>query len=276
MGDMDQLILVRLHLAGGLLSLTEFIDGRGKMMSITMLKMAAVIGVAAVVAGCASKPRPQAEIQAQYPRKVTLHTRDSIRNASRDGRPFAVISAQTPGSDTWELISVTTTFPQVAVWQEVFLVSDDLTKWETTVPRQKDCSKPSAGYSICGSTLAKKDLLGNTNYDAEAVIRAVNSIPDVQAKPVMQRYLEAEDVAQIAIYEQKSKEQAECYRLHDAGTREIEAAGGKAMSAAIAGKPLTPDDLIAIRRVQSRMSSSSACGFNVQPPKKRASAVSAK
>lgn len=246
------------------------------MRSPKILKTAATIGTVAVLAGCAApKSKSQAEIQAQYPRKVTLHTQDSIRNASRGGRPFALISAQT-GSDTWKLISVTTKFPQVTAGQEVFLVSDDLTRWEATIPRLKDCSKPGAGYSVCGSTLVKKDRLGNANYDAEAVIQAVNSIPEAQAKAVMLRYLEAEDAAQLAIYEQKSKEQAECYRLHDVGTREIEAAGGKAMAAAIAGKPLTNDDLIAIRRVQQHMSASSSCGFNVQPPKKRANAVSAK
>lgn len=246
------------------------------MSGINFLKAAAVIGVAAVVAGCAtSKPRTQAEIQAQYPRKVTLHTKESLQLVGDSERAFALIGKK-DGSDQWELIRVSTFFPEMRAGQEVFRVSDDLRFWEATIPRLKDCSKPGRGYSVCASTLVKKDWLGYANYDTEAVLKAVNSIPDEPAKAMMRRYLEVEDATQLAIYEQKNKEQTECYRLHDAGTREIEVAGGKAMAAAIAGKPLTPDDLIAIRRAQSRMSSSSACGFSAQPPKKRASAVSAK
>ena len=99
------------------------------------------------------------------------------------------------------------------------MVSDDLARWEATIPRQKDCSKAGAGYSVCGSTLAKKDWLGSANYDADAVNRAVNSIPEAQAKPVIQRYLEAEDAAAMSVYEEKAKAQSECYANHDARTR---------------------------------------------------------
>jgi len=247
------------------------------MRNIKMGKTAALIGAAVMLVGCgAHQPKKsQAEIQAQYPRKVTLHTKESLQLVGDSERAFALISKK-DGSDQWELIRVSTFFPEMRAGQEVFRVSDDLRSWEATIPRLKDCSKPGRGYSVCASTLAKKDWLGYANYDTEAVLKAVNSIPDEPAKAMMRRYLEVEDATQLAIYEQKSKEQAECYRLHDAGTREIEATGGKAMAAAIAGKPLTNEDMVAIRRVQSRMSSSSACGFSAQPPKKRASAVSAK
>jgi len=246
------------------------------MSGIKFLKMTTLVVAALVAAGCGTtQPMSQAEPQAQYPRKVTLHTQDSLRNAWDAGKAFALIGKATSG-ESWELLSVTTKFPPVGAGQEVLLVSDDLTTWETTTPRLRDCSKSGTRYSVCGSTLATKDWLGYANYDSEAVIRAVNSIPDAQAKPIMQRYLEAEDAAQLAIYEEKSKQQAECYRSHDARTREIEEAGGKAMSAAIAGKPLDNAEMAAIRRAQLRMSASSSCGYNIQPPKKRASVLSAK
>lgn len=234
------------------------------------MKAAAAIGSAAVIAGCVTTTsKSQAEIQAQYPRKVTFHTSESIQRAAQSERAFALISKR-DGSDSWELISVTTRFPKTAAGQEVFRVSDDLLAWEIVVPRVKDCSKHDARYSVCYSQLATKDWLGYANYDTEAAIKAVNSIPEVQATAVMQHYLEAEDASAMSIYEAKRKQQAECYRQHDAGTHEIEAAGGKAMSAAIAGKLLTNEEMAAIRRTQLRMSSSSVCGFNTQPPKKRA------
>lgn len=241
-------------------------------MSVTyFLKTTAVIGVAVFFAGCATpKPISQVEMQVQYPRKVTLHTQDSIRSASTEGKAFAVIG-QVNNGGVWELISAAAKPPRVVAGQDVFLVSDDLKTWETTIPRFKDCSKSSVGYSVCSSTLAQKDWLGYANYNAEAVVRAVNSIPDQQARAVMQQYLEEEDAVALSKYEEKRKAQAECYANHEASSREVEAAGGKAMASAIAGKPLKAEDMGAIRRVQQRMSASSVCGYNIQPPKKRAS-----
>ncbi|KOC20028.1 hypothetical protein GL58_11025 [Comamonas testosteroni] len=242
------------------------------MVSIKVLKAVAVIGVAAVVAGCAtSKAISQAEMQAQYVRKVTLHTKESIQSAAHPERAFALIGMK-EGSDQWELIRVSTRFPEMRTGQEVFRVSDDLKQWETVTPRLADCSKSSRSYSVCASTLTTKDWLGYANYDSEAVLKAVNSIPDEPAKAVMQSYLDAEDAAALSKYEEKREEQAACYASHDVGSREVEAAGGRAMAAAIAGKPLRPEEMAAIRRAQQRMSASSVCGFNIQPPKKRASA----
>ena len=208
-------------------------------------------------------------MQALSAREVKLHTQDSLRSASSYGKAFAVIGQVSEGV-VWKMISVSTNPPRVATGQEVFLVSDDLKVWESTIPRFQDCSKSSASYSVCSSTLAQKDWLGYANYKAEAVVSAVNSIPEEQARAVMQSYLEAEDAAALSTFQQKRKEQAECYAHHEASLREIEASGGKAMASAIAGKPLKPEDMAAIRRAQQRMSASSVCGYNVQPPKRRA------
>lgn len=242
-----------------------------KMSSVRFWHTTAVVAAGLVVAGCgATQPKVQSGIQEPLPRQVKLHTQDSLLRASREGRAFALIG-KAPSSDTWELISASAKFPAVSAGQEVLLVSDDLKRWETTTPRFQDCSKPSAGYSVCSSALAQKDWLGYANYNSDAVVRAVNSIPEYQAKTVMQSYLNAEDAAALSKYEEKRKEQTECYANHEADSREIETAGGKAMASAIAGKPLKPEEMAAIRRAQQRMSASSVCGYNVQPPKKRAS-----
>lgn len=246
------------------------------MTGIKILKMAAPIAAAAVLAGCAvPKSKTQVEIQAQYSRKVTLHTKESLQRVGDSERAFALIGKK-DGSDVWELLRVSALFPKMQAGQEVFRVSDDLSSWETTVPRLKDCSKPGPAYSVCASTLTTKDWLGYANYDTEAVLKAVNSIRDEPAQVMMRRYLDVVDANAKAVYEEKSKQQNECYADHNARTREIEEIAGKAMAKAIAGQPLDNTEMASIRRAQLRMSASGPCGFNVQPPQNRARAVSVK
>lgn len=246
------------------------------MRDLNFLRLIAVVGVAVAVGGCAttttSPAKSVSDLDAKHPRKVTLHTQDSLKSSFGAGKAFVLIR-QGSASELWEIVSVTTKPPRVGTGQEVFLVSDDLKNWETTIPRFQDCSKSKSAYSVCSSFLAHKDWLGYANYNAEAVVNAVNSISQDQAKAWMKSYLEAEDAATLATFQQKSKEQAECYASHEAGSREVESAGGKAMALAIAGKPLKPEDLAAIRRAQQRMSASNVCGYNVQPPKMRAALV---
>lgn len=59
------------------------------MTGIKILKMAAPIAAAAVLAGCAvPKSKTQVEIQAQYSRKVTLHTKESLQRVGDSERAF--------------------------------------------------------------------------------------------------------------------------------------------------------------------------------------------
>lgn len=241
------------------------------MRDLNLLKLLAAIGTVALVNGCATTSTPRTDLQVQSPRKIKLHTADSLRNAWDQGKAFAVIGQVNNGA-SWEMISLTTKPPRVATGQEVFLVSDDLKAWESTIPRFQDCSKARPAYSVCSSSLAQKDWLGYANYSAEEVVRAVNSIPDDQATAMMNQYLKAEDSAALAKYQEKKSEQAACYANHEAESREVELTGGKAMASAIAGKQLKPEEMAAIRRAQQRMPASSVCGYNIQPPKKRVSA----
>lgn len=229
----------------------------------------AIISLSAVVAtmGCTTTTPPAASSLAadQSTRKVQVNTARTIKDNWVRGRLFAVIG---PKGDSWELISVHTTYPARSKQQEVFLITRDLAAWETTIAPEKSCTDGETGYSVCTSSLAKRGFFGAKHYDATSVRKAVNSISEEQARVVIAAFIAAETASNRREEEEQAKRQAACYERHNARTREIEAAAGPAMAAAIAGKQLNLMEHTNILRAQQHVSANVACGLTYNPPQK--------
>lgn len=232
-----------------------------------LLKAMLVTGTALAVGGCSTAPSP-AEPGAHTGhsgRAVIVNTARSVRNNWGDGRLFALVESK---GDRWELIRVSASYPRREDQQEVFLVTRNLSHWETTISPEQLCKDGETGYSVCTSLLTKPGFFGVKRYDFAAVKQAIDSIPQPQAQAVVTQFTNAEAAATARRDEQQAKRWTACYESYKADTRVIEQAGGKAMAAAIAGEQLSPLDMIAIRRMQQRQSIESVCGFSPSSPRK--------
>ena len=261
-------------------------------MDIRLVKQASTIAVTVIttlLTGCAttsgnvsSKSVTQEE-QAHgsaTSRKITVHTEKTIKQNWGPNRLFALIE---PKGDNWELISVSKIYPARREQQEVFLITKDLSSWETTVANEKYCGKDaSVGYSVCTSSLAKRQIdsttiVGGTlaalmtgglslivpgksmQYDKDALSRAVMSIPEEQAKAVVAEYIAADAAKTQREIEEKAKRQKDCLESYNAGTQRLNEAAAQAQAAAQAGKQLSLSEQAIIANSQMRLSSFSAC-----------------
>lgn len=229
----------------------------------------AIISLCSVVAtiGCTTTTPPAGSSLAadQSTRKIKVNTARTIKDNWVRGRLFAVIG---PKGDSWELISVHTTYPARSNQQEVFLITRDLAAWETTIAPEKNCTDGETGYSVCTSVLAERGFFGAKHYNATSVRQAVKSISEEQARAVIAEFIATETASNRREEEEQAKRQAACYERHNARIREIEAAAGPAMAAAIAGKKLNLMERTNILRAQQVVSASVACGLTYNPPER--------
>lgn len=262
-------------------------------MSIPFVKYAPAIAVTTLVtlmAGCTttgggtsySPSAQQAEDRkAAASRKVTVNTAESIKKNWGASRLFALIE---PKGDEWVLVSVSEKYPVRKDQQEIFLVTRDLSLWETTIPNEKSCqTQDRAGYSVCSSVLARernisdpeigasalaasmtgKEAAGKSmHYDPEAVSRAVMSISEGQAKAVVATFFTAQAAEKKRkADEERAQRRADCVERYEAETRELNAAAARARAAMNAGKQLSLAERADIARAQTRMSAFSSCSF---------------
>lgn len=231
------------------------------------MKALLLMGVAASIAGCATAPLPAGTSAAagQSGRAVKVNTANSIRLNWGGGRLFALVESK---GDRWELVQLSESYPRREGQQEVFLVTRDLAKWETTIAPDKLCQDEETGYSVCTSLLSKPAFFGVKRYDFAAVKQAVNSIPEQQAQAIVAQFISAKAEAANRKYEQDLKRWTTCSQRYSADTNQIEQTASKARSAAIAGEQLSLVDMTAIRSAQQRQSIATVCGFTPQPPRK--------
>lgn len=238
-----------------------------KAKSVLLLKAMLIIGTVAIVTGCATAPLPAGTNAAasQSGRAVKVNTANSIRLNWGGGRLFALVESK---GDRWELVQLSESYPRREGQQEVFLVTRDLAKWETTIAPDKLCQDEETGYSVCTSLLSKPAFFGVKRYDFAAVKQAVNSIPEQQAQAIVAQFISAKAEAANRKYEQDLKRWTTCSQRYSADTNQIEQTASKARAAAIAGEQLSLVDMTAIRRAQQRQSIATVCGFTPQPPRK--------
>lgn len=263
-------------------------------MDIRLVKQASTIAVtvtATLLTGCAttsgnvsSKPvahQEQAK-ESVISRKITVHTEKTIKQNWGPNRLFALIE---PKGDRWELISVSTRYPARREQQEIFLITKDLSSWETTVANEKYCGKDdSVRYSVCTSALATQRIDSTTivggalaalmtggisliasgksmQYDKDALSRAVLSIPEEQATAVVTEYIAADSAKMQRESVEKAKLQKACLESYTAGTQHLNDAASRAQAAAQAGKQLGLSERAIIANSQMRLSSFSACPY---------------
>lgn len=261
-------------------------------MKIQLVRQASTIAaavIATLLAGCAttsqsvsSKSVAQQEQTngSASSRKITVHTGKTIKKNWGPDRLFALIE---PKGDRWELIGVSTTYPARKEQQEIFLITKDLSSWETTVANQKNCVKEdNVSYSVCTSVLATRRIDSATivggalaalmtgglslivpgktlEYDEDALRRAVMSVPEEQAKAVVAEYIAADAAKTQREIEEKAKRQKDCLESYNAGTQRLNEAAAQAQAAAQAGKQLSLSERAIIANSQMRLSSFSAC-----------------
>lgn len=148
---------------------------------------------------------------------------------------FAVIG---PVGNEWNVIGFSKTYPRrTSQKQDIFAVSRDLNQWQTVIEGwSADCGRGQpmdvAIYSVCNSELTKSDVttkaLGSIltfgvglllpapkEFDADAVKKAVNSIPEEQAKAKFEMFRVAE-AAELKARQEKQAKDMEATRAANA------------------------------------------------------------
>lgn len=236
-------------------------------VSTPLLSAMLILSAASFITGCGTAPstREPSAATNKPGRAVVVNTAKSVRNNWGGGRLFALVESK---GDRWELVQLSESYPRRDGQQEVFLVTRDLAKWETTIAPDKLCQDEETGYSVCTSLLSKPAFFGVKRYDFAAVKQAVNSIPEQQAQAIVAQFISAKAEAANRKYEQDLKRWTTCSQRYSADTNQIEQTASKARSAAIAGEQLSLVDVTAIRSAQQRQSIATVCGFTPQPPRK--------
>jgi hypothetical protein len=166
---------------------------------------------------------------------VIVHETDNpIRTHGISSDMLYVIIA--PGEQSWNVVGFFEQRPNIKAGEEIFAASKDLRTWQTTIDGWEPvCKEGQSGYSVCNSSLSKKDwtvfaagaalTLGLSaitkkppvEYDVSAVKNAVNSIPEAQAREMLAKFNEA----QLQIAKKRNAEQKIAYQKAKA-TQEIE------------------------------------------------------